>query len=68
MRTLTTKLIMWFICAVVFLGSFNLIEWLLDKEKYDFTFLGSVLAPLLAYIIVSFLSVILRRFSGKKKE
>ena len=68
MKAIKTKFIFWLISIVCFLGAFNLVEWLIDSDKYEFTVLRSVIAPLAAYTVASCVLWVLGKFSGKKKK
>ena len=70
MSSFTKRIVLWFIGIVFFVAGFDLVDWLVNQDKYEFTFKDSILVPLIACFICSALTFVFKKIGGKinKKE
>ena len=58
MSGFTKRMILWFVGIALFVVAFDLIDWVVNQDKYNFTFKDSILVPVLAYFVCSALTFV----------
>ncbi|SDB11972.1 hypothetical protein SAMN02910317_00541 [Ruminococcaceae bacterium FB2012] len=61
MSGFTKRMILWFVGIALFVVAFDLIDWVVNQDKYNFTFKDSILVPVLAYFVCSALTFVFNR-------
>ena len=68
MNALAKRFVLWIIGLAAFVGGYIIVEKIFEGDSYSFTIKGSILAPIVTYLLFCVLMFIFNRIGGKKKK